>query len=139
MGSMATSILAPIALDAESARVLAAYERAQRLATERAPSKPSATTGLPQEAGDGTGDDDAQPGWVPRLTSIEDLPVDRMAPLHGKLIAQGLLRFQLLDRTGGMVYRLSPEGRSVLAAARGEPVGNVDEDIPPRHMDEAAA
>ena len=68
-------------------------------------------------------------GWIPRLAMVEPVSPERLAPVHGRLIALGLLRFQLLDRTGGMVYRLSPEGRSALAAALGQVVPPLPESM----------
>src|SRR5262245_9447400 len=102
---MATPSLSPLSLDPESTLVLAAYSAAQ-----------------PAIAG-GIADGEAV-GWVPRLSTIQQVPAERLPPVHGKLIALGLLRFQLLDRAGGMMYRLSPEGRSALSAALGR-------DVPP--------
>jgi hypothetical protein len=103
---MATNVLCPSTLDSDLTRVLAAYSAVQPVvATEVA--------------------DDGAVGWVHRLAVIEQVAPERVAPLHGKLIALGLLRFQLLDRTGGMVYRLSPEGRQALAAGLGKGNWNV--------------
>jgi hypothetical protein len=105
---MATTVLSPPPLDSELTCVLAAYSAAQPVvATDVA--------------------DDQAVGWIPRLAIVEQVSPERLAPVHGKLIALGLLRFQLLDRTGGMVYRLSPEGRSALSAATGQAVPTLPE------------
>lgn len=96
---MATNVLSPPSLDSESACVLAAYGAAQPLAVTE------------------VADDDAA-GWIPRLAMVEQVSPERMAPIHGRLIALGLLKFQLLDRSG-MVYRLSPEGRFALGGTPG--------------------
>ncbi len=53
-------------------------------------------------------------GWIPRLRAVEGISEGRLGPLHGKLIALGLLKFQLTGRTTGILYRLSPEGRAEL-------------------------
>lgn len=136
---MATSVLAPVALDTESASVLAAYEREQRRVAESAAAteRSTVTTGPSLDAWAATEVDSAA-GWVPRLPGIDGVPPEHLASLHGKLIALGLLRFQLLDRTGGMVYRISPEGRSQLAAARGEPSTAVDRAEDEHFADDAA-
>jgi hypothetical protein len=124
---MATSVLTPFELDNESACVLAAYERDQQQAAESAVAmKRRSTTTDPSLDAWEAREDDSAAGWVPRLGGLDGVPPERLAPLHGRLIALGLLRFQLLDRTGGMVYRISHEGRSLLAAARGEPAAPVD-------------
>jgi hypothetical protein len=100
---MATDVLSPPTLGSDLTHVLAAYSAAQPVV---------ATDVVEGEA----------VGWVPRLAVVEQVSPERLAPLHGKLIALGLLRFQLLDRTGGMVYRLSPEGRRALAGTLGQDV-----------------
>lgn len=100
---MATDVLRPPSLDSELTCVLAAYRAAQLV------------------VGTAVADDEAV-GWIPRLAMVEQVSPERLPPVHGKLIALGLLRFQLLDRSGGMVYRLSPEGRCALAAATGQDV-----------------
>ncbi len=53
--------------------------------------------------------------WVSRRNEIEGVPGDQLAPIHGRLIALGLLNFQLQGREEGVVYRLSPEGRQALS------------------------
>lgn len=53
-------------------------------------------------------------GWVPRRTEVGGIDDARLAPMHGKLIAHGLLSFQLTGRTNGVVYRVSAEGREAL-------------------------
>lgn len=64
--------------------------------------------------------------WIPRLRTVEGVAADRMAPTHGRLIAHGLLQFQLLSQTAGVVYRLTPAGRQVLAAEIAESAAVTD-------------
>jgi hypothetical protein len=62
-------------------------------------------------------DDDSEnssAGWVPRLREVQGVEAVQLGPLHGQLIALGLLKFQLSGRTSGMLYRLAPEGRALL-------------------------
>ncbi|MBW3539177.1 MAG: hypothetical protein KY476_02810 [Planctomycetes bacterium] len=54
-------------------------------------------------------------GWTPRLESVEGVAGELLSRLHGRLIAAGLLKFQLADRTTGLCYQLSPQGRRRLA------------------------
>lgn len=61
---------------------------------------------------------DSDTGWIPRLRDLPGIAADRLAPLHGQLIAHGLLRFNLLGRTAGVGYRVTPEGRSLLASGQ---------------------
>jgi hypothetical protein len=58
------------------------------------------------------GKDDA---WVPRLCSVEGISPDQLPRIHGKLIALGLLKFQLAGRESGICYQLSTLARHVLA------------------------
>ncbi|HID23904.1 MAG TPA: hypothetical protein EYP14_16100 [Planctomycetaceae bacterium] len=52
--------------------------------------------------------------WLPRLSRVEGVPSDKMAAIHGKLIALGWLRFHLQGRNDGVLYRLSSEGLRAL-------------------------
>ena len=98
--------------DPDYAALLRAYEWAR---TETAPQ---------------TDADAETAGWTPRIADLPGVDDVRLAPMHGKLIAHGLLNFQLADRTGGVVYRVSPEGRDALrrleAIASGEAVQEAD-------------
>jgi hypothetical protein len=50
-------------------------------------------------------------GFRPRLRSVDGVPADQMARVHGKLIAHGLLKVEIAGRTGGMLYQLTTAGR----------------------------
>ena len=56
-------------------------------------------------------------GWTGRQTELEELPPEEQAAIHGRLIALGLMRFQIADRTAGLKYQVTGLGRSVLQAA----------------------
>lgn len=56
-------------------------------------------------------------GWVDRLTTVADIEVDELSGIHGKLIACGLLEFQLTGRTTGVQYQLSSAGAKMLESA----------------------
>jgi hypothetical protein len=58
----------------------------------------------------------AADGWVDRITEIEGVVSEQLSRMHGKLIALGLLEFELGDRTGGMRYQISLLGRQALRA-----------------------
>lgn len=91
--------------------ILEAYLAAeQRLAIQ--PTRPSSAD-PDDEEGETT-------RWVERLQRVEGVPGDRLAPAHGRLIAQGYLQFQLQGRDAGVVYRLTPAGRAVLASSGDE-------------------
>ena len=53
--------------------------------------------------------------WVPRLRAVPGVTSDRLAPIHGKLIAHGLLQFTLEGRDAGVHYRLTTLARQTLA------------------------
>lgn len=75
---------------------------------------------LPRSPAPDTGQDDLDDGrWVFRIRDLEGVPGDRLAPAHGRLIAHGLLHFQLLAPDAKVVYRLTPAGRSMAETLRG--------------------
>lgn len=93
--------------------VLAAYRVAEQAAPKPARSAATPAPTVVAETPNPDADDDA--GWIPRLRELPGIAAERLSPLHGQLIAHGLLRFNLLGRTAGVGYRLTPEGRDVLA------------------------
>lgn len=52
--------------------------------------------------------------WAPRVTEIEGVAGDRISAIHGKLIALGMLKFEISSRTDGMQYQLTTLGRQAL-------------------------
>jgi len=60
-------------------------------------------------------DADQSDGWLSRVLAVEGVEQDRLAVIHGKLIALGFLQFQLQGRTEGVRYCLSASGRQALA------------------------
>ncbi len=59
--------------------------------------------------------------WVTRLKEIEGVPSDQLTVIHGRLIALGLLHFQLPGRDEGVVYRVTSDGRKAISMHK-EPV-----------------
>lgn len=53
-------------------------------------------------------------GWVPRLTSVIDVPPEALSGIHGRLIAFGYLKFELTPKDTTLRYQLTPAGRSVV-------------------------
>jgi hypothetical protein len=77
-----------------------------------------------EPAGDAAPTDEApapeaeeDPRWIPRLGQVEGVPTELLSRVHGQLIAEGLLRFNLLGRMDGIGYRLTPAGRQALEVA----------------------
>lgn len=56
-------------------------------------------------------------GWVDRIFELANLEGDQLSKFHGRLIALGLLEFELAGRGDGMRYQLSPLGKQ---AQRGD-------------------
>jgi hypothetical protein len=69
-------------------------------------------------------------GWVPRLSRLEGVEPELLAGLHGKLIALGLLSFEVSGKTG-MQYQLSPLGRRTLDRGLGTDEASADDAASP--------
>jgi hypothetical protein len=54
-------------------------------------------------------------GWVPRLRGFDGIPDAELPGIHGRLIAFGLLKFQLAGRNDGVQYQVSTAGRESLS------------------------
>lgn len=69
-------------------------------------------------------------GWIDRLTSIADLEGEQLSTIHGRLIAFGMLKFQLTSRTTGVQYQVSTAGVQAMekAAKRASAKPDDDED-----------
>ena len=78
-------------------------------------------------------------GWVERLHDLDGLESEQLSRMHGKLIALGLLEFQLADRTGGMRYQLSGLAVRLLSAAPPAEVDEADFDDSGYQVADAAA
>ena len=79
-------------------------------------------------------------GWLDR---IEDVPgIDRaaMTMIHGMLIAQGMLKFEITGRSVGLQYQVSSVGRDALARhyqLQADELGKDENSDPPiQHADD---
>ncbi len=63
-------------------------------------------------------------GWSARLTEIEGVAREGLSAIHGKLIAFGYLKFELVGRDAGIRYQLSSDG---LQALNGPTIANFAE------------
>lgn len=52
-------------------------------------------------------------GWASRLRRLDGIEPEQLSSLHGKLIALGLLSFEVSGKAG-MQYQLTPLGRHTL-------------------------
>jgi hypothetical protein len=64
-------------------------------------------------------------GWVSRLSRLDGVEPERLSALHGKLIALGLLSFEVTGKSG-VQYQLSPLGRRALGRGVGVDDQNVE-------------
>jgi hypothetical protein len=52
-------------------------------------------------------------GWVPRVSRLDGVEPEQLSALHGKLIALGLLSFEVSGKSG-VHYQITPLGRRTL-------------------------
>lgn len=62
-------------------------------------------------------------GWVDRIFELGNLDSEQLSKFHGRLIALGMLEFELGGRNDGMRYQLSALGKQ---AQRGDMVSEVE-------------
>ena len=53
-------------------------------------------------------------GWVPRQTVVAGIDPAQLSSIHGKLIAFGMLKFDVVGRDVGVQYQLTSLGRRAL-------------------------
>jgi hypothetical protein len=52
--------------------------------------------------------------WVQRIDAVDGVGHERLSPIHGKLIALGMLNHRIANQGRGVEYRLSTQGRRSL-------------------------
>ncbi len=52
--------------------------------------------------------------WSHRIIEVEGVAADRLSTVHGKLIALGMLKFEIGSRADGVQYQLTTLGRQAL-------------------------
>ena len=55
--------------------------------------------------------------WSPRIFEVPGLATDQLSAFHGKLIALGMLKFEIGSRADGVQYQLTALGRQALIPA----------------------
>jgi hypothetical protein len=55
--------------------------------------------------------------WCPRILEVDGAISEQISTIHGKLIALGLLRFEIASRADGVQYQVTPLGRQALLPA----------------------
>ncbi len=74
-------------------------------------------------------------GWASRLRRLDGIEPEQLSSLHGKLIALGLLSFEVSGKSG-VQYQLSPLGYRTLGH-RAPARRSVDRDVEEPSIDEA--
>ena len=105
--------------------VLQAYKAAlQQIREESAAEAPVENAADSEEATEGEASEATvtrrSPTWISRLPGVNGVDDEELSWVHGQLIAYGLLKCDLKDRSAGVVYQLTPEGRQVLEHELGE-------------------
>jgi len=100
-------------------RVLAAYVEAEQQLAETTEQEQQQQTEATEETDDGDEEESPRPKkWLPRVREVENVAPSQLPAIHGKLIAHGLLKFDLQGRNDGVVYRLTPQSRSAVNSVR---------------------
>ncbi|MEZ6055923.1 MAG: hypothetical protein R3C01_04390 [Planctomycetaceae bacterium] len=69
---------------------------------------------IPGESEGDSDSDEAGVGWSERVREVDGVPMARLVPIHGKLIALGHLNYLLQGRTAGILYRVSTTAKRLL-------------------------
>lgn len=67
-----------------------------------------------EEAGDDT---ESLVGWFDRIREVAGVDPAILSQVHGRLIAHGLLKCEIGQRSSGLVYKLSTAGKTALKTA----------------------
>jgi len=81
-------------------------------------------------------EDGREDPWHPRLATLDGIESGKLASIHGQLIAFGMLRFEIRDRSGGLVYRPSTDGMAALHRIDGPHTGEISNSRPEPEIDE---
>jgi hypothetical protein len=55
--------------------------------------------------------------WSPRVGDVPGLAAEELSAIHGKLIALGMLKFEIASRADGVQYQVTTLGRQALLPA----------------------
>lgn len=67
-------------------------------------------------------------GWLNRIDRLGALEPEQLTRAHGLLIAEGLIRFELVGRNDGLKYQLSPAGHRTLLQSTASADDESDDD-----------
>jgi len=60
-------------------------------------------------------DSGEQTDWLERVDDVPGIDSSALSSVHGTLIAEGLLKFEVTGRCQGLQYQLTPLARDILA------------------------
>lgn len=52
--------------------------------------------------------------WSPRIDALDGLETELLSAVHGRLMALGMLKFEIGSREEGVQYQVTPLGRQAL-------------------------
>ncbi|MSR57951.1 MAG: hypothetical protein EXS05_09785 [Planctomycetaceae bacterium] len=52
--------------------------------------------------------------WCPRIATVDGVESGQLSTIHGRLMALGMLKFEIGSRTEGVHYQVTPFGRQAL-------------------------
>lgn len=67
-------------------------------------------------------------GWLDRVDEVPGVEPAALTMIHGFLIAQGMLKFEITGRSVGLQYQLSSFGRETLARESAGTAGRAESD-----------
>ena len=132
--------------------VLLAYQAATDELAEQAPQVAVESDSIPRDGSHGQSDDESsdqsqlnhsanddddpddapkrRPAkWLPRIANVAGVDPQELSKIHGQLIAYGLLKCDLADRSSGMVYQLTATAKQVLNKLANIADDNVESDF----------
>jgi hypothetical protein len=111
------SVLTTPPMQPEWALVIEAYRTLEIAAAASAPQAASPIEAAPVVEGVApaeSADEESLTGWVERVREIPGVEKAALSSVHGQLIAQGLLKCEVGHRSVGLLYRVTPQGKSAL-------------------------
>ncbi len=73
-------------------------------------------------------------GWLDRIDEVPGISTTSLTTVHGYLIAQGMLKFEITGRSVGLQYQISTAGRDALNRKPAESADRTEtEDAEIRH------
>ena len=78
-------------------------------------------------------------GWLDRIDQIPGIDARELTMIHGFLIAQGMLKFEITGRNAGLQYQISTIGRDAMQRHSADTADRVATDEPARDLSDSPA